>query len=424
MRIFLKLIRWPNLLIVALTMILMRYAVIEPVISKITVVLNSGTGEAISLSLKFPWYDFVILVIATLLITAGGYVINDYFDIKTDLINRGEVIVGTKIPRRQAMKWHNILNIAGVAAGFYISWKAGYFWMGILFLIVSGLLYFYSASYKRHLAASSSTRPNQNHHTGGACGSAGTVAACSLRSTRASAPSQARASRAGSTRTNNRRGRRPGRRTRRRARRPCCAPAAPAARGGEAGSAALCVASAITRQQPEHRADQQPSCARQRGRPAPAAARRRAALARCAAAVRRRRRAVAAQRSEGKGHARIVAQGWPPCRARPRRVRTSVHGSRHRGRDTERRLHPVWNTQYDRTRPPPCPRSHAAAVLARVVGGVGWRRRTPRVRGLAAQQAPAGRLAGRHRAPGRPVPQPLPVPAVGRQARTLRERAA
>jgi len=149
MKTFLKLIRWPNLLIVALTMILMRYAVIEPVISKISIVLNGGTGEAIPLTLKFPWYDFLILVIATLFITAGGYVINDYFDIKTDLINRGEVIVGTKIPRRQAMKWHNILNIAGVAAGFYISWKAGYFWMGILFLIVSGLLYFYSASYKR-----------------------------------------------------------------------------------------------------------------------------------------------------------------------------------------------------------------------------------------------------------------------------------
>jgi 4-hydroxybenzoate polyprenyltransferase len=149
MKTFLKLVRWPNLLIVALTMILMRYAVIEPVISKISVVLSGGTGEPTPLVLKFPWYDFLILVIATLFITAGGYVINDYFDIKTDLINRGEVIVGTRIPRRQAMKWHNILNIAGVAAGFYISWKAGYFWMGILFLIVSGLLYFYSASYKR-----------------------------------------------------------------------------------------------------------------------------------------------------------------------------------------------------------------------------------------------------------------------------------
>ena len=89
------------------------------------------------------------LLLATVFITAGGYVINDYFDIKTDLINKGKVIVGTKIPRRKAMMWHNIFNIAGVAAGFYISWKAGYMMLGTLFLIVSGLLYFYSASYKR-----------------------------------------------------------------------------------------------------------------------------------------------------------------------------------------------------------------------------------------------------------------------------------
>jgi 4-hydroxybenzoate polyprenyltransferase len=149
MKAFLKLIRWQNLLIVALTMILMRYAVIEPIISKIYVVLTGNPGIEVPLSLKFPWYNFLILVIATLCITAGGYVINDYFDIKTDLINKGEVIVGTKIPRRQAMMWHNSLNIIGVAAGFYISWVAGYFWMGILFLVVSGLLYFYSASYKR-----------------------------------------------------------------------------------------------------------------------------------------------------------------------------------------------------------------------------------------------------------------------------------
>jgi 4-hydroxybenzoate polyprenyltransferase len=47
------------------------------------------------------------------------------------------------------MMWHNIFNIAGVSIGFYISWKAGYFWLGTMFLVVSGLLYFYSASYKR-----------------------------------------------------------------------------------------------------------------------------------------------------------------------------------------------------------------------------------------------------------------------------------
>jgi len=149
MKAFLKLIRWQNLLMVILTMVLMRYAVLEPLISRMMIVLLQGNGQEIPMSLQFPWYDFIILVAATVFITAGGYVINDYFDIKTDLINKGKVIVGTKIQRREAMMWHNIFNIAGVASGFYISYRAGYIWLGTLFLIVSGLLYFYSASYKR-----------------------------------------------------------------------------------------------------------------------------------------------------------------------------------------------------------------------------------------------------------------------------------
>jgi 4-hydroxybenzoate polyprenyltransferase len=130
-------------------MVLMRYAVLAPVISKIGVIMINGNGKEIPMTLQFPWYDFVLLVFATVFLTAGGYVINDYFDIKTDLINKGRVIVSTKIPRRKAMMWHSIFNIAGVAVGFYISYKAGYIWLGSLFLVVSGLLYFYSASYKR-----------------------------------------------------------------------------------------------------------------------------------------------------------------------------------------------------------------------------------------------------------------------------------
>jgi 4-hydroxybenzoate polyprenyltransferase len=149
MKAFLKLIRWPNLLIVILTMVLMRYAILEPILSKLSVAMYTLGGAVNYMTLQSPWYDFAVLVAATVLITAGGYVINDYFDIKTDLINRGKVIVGSKIPRRQAMMWHNIFNIAGVAAGFYVSARTGYIWMGILFMIVSGLLYFYSASYKR-----------------------------------------------------------------------------------------------------------------------------------------------------------------------------------------------------------------------------------------------------------------------------------
>jgi 4-hydroxybenzoate polyprenyltransferase len=149
MKAFLNLIRWPNLLMVILTMVLMRYAVLAPLVSKIMVILINGNGNETPMTIQFPWYDFIILVASTVCITAGGYVINDYFDIKTDLINKGKVIVGTKIPRRKAMMWHSIFNIVGVAAGFYVSYRAGYMWLGSLFLIVSGLLYFYSASYKR-----------------------------------------------------------------------------------------------------------------------------------------------------------------------------------------------------------------------------------------------------------------------------------
>ena len=149
MKVFLKLIRWPNLIIIVLTMVLMRYAVIEPLISKISVILIKGTGEAVPMELRFHWYNFILLVVATVFISAGGYVINDYFDIRTDLINKGRVIVGTKISRRRAMLWHSIFNITGVMIGFYISWRTGYIWLGALFLVVSGLLYFYSASYKR-----------------------------------------------------------------------------------------------------------------------------------------------------------------------------------------------------------------------------------------------------------------------------------
>ena len=149
MREFFDLIRWKNLAIVVITMVLMRYAIIAPLISRVGVIIAGGSGEEVPMVLRFPWYNFVLLVLATVLLTAGGYVINDYFDIKTDLINKGKVLVGTRIARRKAMMWHNILNITGVIIGFYISWSLGYTMMGVLFLLVSGLLYFYSASYKR-----------------------------------------------------------------------------------------------------------------------------------------------------------------------------------------------------------------------------------------------------------------------------------
>ena len=146
---FLKLIRWQNLLIVIITQVLIKYALINTLAGNMLLEGMLPGGPHSYIVLQLPFIDFLTLVFATVCITAGGYVINDYFDIKTDLVNKGEVIVGTKIPRRKAMMWHNILSGLGVVAGFWVSHRIGYLWLGIFFLVVSGLLYFYSVIYKK-----------------------------------------------------------------------------------------------------------------------------------------------------------------------------------------------------------------------------------------------------------------------------------
>lgn len=145
------LVRLPNLLVVAMTMMLMRYAVIRPLLNAMPVNMADDPLTLTRMSFQLGWFDFVILVISTCLITAAGYVINDYFDIRADLINRGTIIVGNTITRRMAMLYHNVLNILGVIGGTYVSARIGYFWLGIIFVLTSGLLYFYSAVYKRQL---------------------------------------------------------------------------------------------------------------------------------------------------------------------------------------------------------------------------------------------------------------------------------
>ncbi len=145
----LNLVRLPNLLVVALTMMLMRYAVIRPLLGAIQVTLAGDPVVTAAMDFRLGWFDFLILVVSTCFITAAGYVINDYFDIRADLINRGTIIVGNTITRRMAMMYHNVFNILGVIGGIYVSARIGYIWLGIFFVLISGLLYFYSATYKR-----------------------------------------------------------------------------------------------------------------------------------------------------------------------------------------------------------------------------------------------------------------------------------
>lgn len=135
---YLRLVRYPNLLVVVLTMVAIRYGIVAPML------------EARGYAVQLPFSLFMLLVFATVCLTAAGYVINDYFDRKTDLINHPEtVIVGKSIPRRMAMAIHSILNIIGVAAGVALSFAVHVPLLGLCFIGASGVLWLYSATLKR-----------------------------------------------------------------------------------------------------------------------------------------------------------------------------------------------------------------------------------------------------------------------------------
>ncbi|MDQ3394648.1 MAG: geranylgeranylglycerol-phosphate geranylgeranyltransferase [Bacteroidota bacterium] len=87
----------------------------------------------------------LLLVIATNMIAAAGYFINDYYDVKVDYINRPEkVVVGKYLRRRMVLASHSFLNFAGIGISILIHWKLGAFNFACSFL-----LWLYSNHLKR-----------------------------------------------------------------------------------------------------------------------------------------------------------------------------------------------------------------------------------------------------------------------------------
>jgi len=137
---FLQLIRFPNLVIIILTQFLLRYCLIGPF-------LYDADTEVMSRLL-----DFSLLCLATLFITSGGYVINDYFDVKIDEINKpAHLVVGKVISGRTAIKWHILLTSLGSLLGLYLAYRVKLLSFGLIFPMTGILLWFYSAKYKRML---------------------------------------------------------------------------------------------------------------------------------------------------------------------------------------------------------------------------------------------------------------------------------
>lgn len=135
---YLKLIRINNLLFIVFIQLVMRHAILIPILQKYGFEASQTSGI------------YVLLIIATVLIAAGGYALNDYFDVKIDALNKPEKqVVGRIIPRETAIIIHQVLTSIGILVGLALAYLAGSFTLGLIFIVVPGLLWFYSASYKR-----------------------------------------------------------------------------------------------------------------------------------------------------------------------------------------------------------------------------------------------------------------------------------
>ncbi len=134
---FLNLIRWKNLLLIALAQILIKYALIEPF-------------EVVRFTLND--FGFGLLVLATLCVAAAGNVINDIYDVDTDLVNKpGKVIIGKSISEKSGFNIYIIFTVIGVGLGFYLSNLVGRSGFSAIFVIISALLYIYATYLKQTL---------------------------------------------------------------------------------------------------------------------------------------------------------------------------------------------------------------------------------------------------------------------------------
>lgn len=137
---FIKMIRLPNLFFIALTQFLFYYCIILPIFKR---------GGAV------PVFDnifLLLLILSSILIAAAGYIINDYFDINIDQVNKPQRnVVDNIISRRWAILWHSMFSFAGVALGFYLGWKLDIFWLGLMNFFCSVLLFVYSTTFKKQL---------------------------------------------------------------------------------------------------------------------------------------------------------------------------------------------------------------------------------------------------------------------------------
>jgi 4-hydroxybenzoate polyprenyltransferase len=135
---FLKLIRIQNLLIIAFTQYMVRWCLLAPELS------------IRGFELQLSNFQFFLLSLSTVMIAAAGYVINDYFDVRIDKVNKPErMVIDKGVKRRVAIGAHTVINFIAITIGFALSYSVGMWKLVIFHIVCAAGLWFYSTTFKR-----------------------------------------------------------------------------------------------------------------------------------------------------------------------------------------------------------------------------------------------------------------------------------
>ena len=138
---YIKLIRPLNLIIIIATMYMFRYTLVAAAPYR-TFYITNVLSEI----------QFLFLVLATVFIAAGGYVINDIFDVDIDIVNRPtKVLIGDKISETQAYNLYKILCVLGILFTLILAYTTRNFRLSTLPIIIMVILNFYAHTFKKQL---------------------------------------------------------------------------------------------------------------------------------------------------------------------------------------------------------------------------------------------------------------------------------
>lgn len=137
---FIRLLRPINLAIIGVTMYAMRWGLQYTLLSKTNLFTHFDMTE----------FDFALSTLVMMLLAGAGNLINDYFDVKVDKLNKPDkVLVGRKVKRRVAMLGHHALNVIAVLITAYLGYTYQHYWAVLIPIAMAALLWFYSMTFKR-----------------------------------------------------------------------------------------------------------------------------------------------------------------------------------------------------------------------------------------------------------------------------------